>query len=215
MGVWGDRLLPRVLDAMGAAPEVTRLRAEVCTGLHGTVLELGFGSGLNVPHYPAAVTEVLAVEPSDAAWALSERRRAESAVPVRRSGLDGQRLAEADGSVDCVLSTLTLCTIPDVALALAEVRRVLRPGGTLQVFEHGLAPDAGVEAWQHRLEPVQKRVFGGCHLTRDVPALLSEAGFRLDADAARYLEGPRMMRPWGYGHVIRASVPAGPDRDAR
>ncbi len=115
MGVWGDRLLPRLLDSMGAAPEITRLRAEVCAGLHGTVLELGFGSGLNVPHYPAAVTEVLAVEPSDAAWALSERRRAESAVPVRRSGLDGQRLTEADDSVDCVLSTLTLCTIPDVA----------------------------------------------------------------------------------------------------
>ena len=153
MGVWGDRLLPRVLDAMGSAPEITRLRAEVCAGLHGTVLELGFGSGLNVPHYPAAVTEVLAVEPSDAAWALSERRRAASAVPVRRSGLDGQRLTEADDSVDCVLSTLTLCTIPDVARALAEVRRVLRPGGTLHVFEHGLAPDAGVETWQHRLEP--------------------------------------------------------------
>ena len=215
MGVWGDRLLPRVLDAMGSAPEITRLRAEVCTGLHGTVLELGFGSGLNVPHYPAAVTEVLAVEPSDAAWALSERRRAASAVPVRRSGLDGHRLAEADDSVDCVLSTLTLCTIPDVALALAEVRRVLRPGGTLHAFEHGLAPDAGVEAWQHRLEPVQKRVFGGCHLTRDLPALLTDAGFRLEADVAHYLDGPRMTRPWSYGRVVRASVSIAPERDAR
>ena len=206
MGVWGDRLLPRVLDTMGAAPEITRLRAEVCTGLHGTVLELGFGSGLNVPNYPATVTEVLAVEPSDAAWALSERRRAGSAVPVRRSGLDGQRLAEPDDSVDCVLSTLTLCTIPDVPRALAEVRRVLRPGGCVQVFEHGLAPDAGVVTWQRRLEPLQKRVFGGCHLTRDVPRLLTEAGFRLDEDDASYLEGPRLMRPWGYGHLVRASL---------
>ena len=207
MGVWVERLLPRLLDSMGAAPEITRLRAEVCAGLHGTVLEIGFGSGLNVPHYPAAVTEVLAVEPSDAAWALSEKRRARSAVPVRRSGLDGQRLTEADDSVDCVLSTLTLCTIPDAPRALAEVRRVLRPGGALQVFEHGLAPDAGVVTWQHRLEPLQKRVFGGCHLTRDVPGLLTDAGFCLDDDVARYLQGPRMMRPWGYGHVVRASVP--------
>jgi SAM-dependent methyltransferase len=210
MGIWGDRLLPRVLDTMGAAPEITRLRAEVCTGLHGTVLELGFGSGLNVPHYPAAVTEVLAVEPSDAAWALSERRRAGSAVPVRRSGLDGQRLAEPDDSVDCVLSTLTLCTIPDVTRALQEVRRVLRPGGTLHVFEHGLAPDPGVETWQHRLEPLQKRVFGGCHLTRDVPALLTDAGFLVVDDEAHYLDGPRVARPWGYGHLIRARVPADP-----
>ena len=207
VGVWGDRLLPRVLDSMGSAPEITRLRAEVCTGLHGTVLELGFGSGLNVPHYPAAITEVLAVEPSDAGWALSERRRAGSAVPVRRSGLDGQRLTEADDSVDCVLSTLTLCTIPDVARALQEVRRVLPPGGTLHVLEHGLAPDPGVETWQHRLEPLQRRVFGGCHLTRDVPALLVDAGFRLDESDAHYLEAPRMMRPWGFGYLIRASVP--------
>ena len=210
MGVWSDRLLPRVIDSMGSAPEITRLRAEICAGLHGTVLELGFGSGLNVPHYPAAVTEVLAVEPSDAGWALSERRRAGSAVPVRRTGLDGQRLAEADDSVDCVLSTLTLCTIPDVAQALREVRRVLRPGGTVHLLEHGLAPDAGVETWQHRLEPLQKRVFGGCHLTRDMPALLTAAGFRLDERDARYLEGPRMMRPWSYGQLIRASVPTDP-----
>jgi len=207
VGVWGDRLLPRLLDSMGSAPEITRLRVAVCADLHGTVLELGFGSGLNVPYYPAAVTEVLAVEPSDQGWALSERRRAASLVPVRRSGLDGQRLTEPDDSVDCVLSTLTLCTIPDVARALAEVRRVLRPGGTLHVFEHGLAPDPGVETWQHRPEPLQKRVFGGCHLTRDVPWLLTEAGFRLDRRDAQYLDGPTLMRPWGYGHLIRASVP--------
>ena len=207
MGIWGDRLLPRVLDSMGSAPEITRYRADVCAGLHGTVLEIGFGSGLNVPHYPVEVTEVLAVEPSDTAWTLSGRRREESGVPVRRSGLDGQRLGEADASVDCVLSTLTLCTVPDAARALSEVRRVLRPGGTVHVFEHGVAPDAGVERWQHRLEPVQKRVFGGCHLTRDVPGLLTDAGFRLDEVAARYLEVPRVTRPWNFGYLVRASLP--------
>jgi SAM-dependent methyltransferase len=207
MGIWGDRLLPRVLDSMDSAPEITRYRADVCAGLHGTVLEIGFGSGLNVPHYPAEVTEVLAVEPSDTAWTLSGRRREESGVPVRRSGLDGQRLAETDASVDSVLSTLTLCTVPDAARALSEVRRVLRPGGTVHVFEHGVAPDARVERWQHRLEPVQKRVFGGCHLTRDVPGLLTDAGFRLDEVAARYLEVPRVTRPWSFGYLVRASLP--------
>ncbi|MET1059302.1 MAG: class I SAM-dependent methyltransferase [Nocardioides sp.] len=207
MGIWGDRLLPRVLDSMGQAPEVTRLRADVCRGLHGTVLELGFGSGINVPHYPAAVTEVLAIEPSDTAWSVSGVRREGSGARIRRTGVDGQRLAEADASVDCVLSTLTLCTIPDVGRALAEVRRVLRPGGTVHVFEHGVAPDARVEAWQHRLEPVQKRVFGGCHLTRDVPDLLIGAGFRIDEVAARYLDGPRVSRPWCFGYLVRAGLP--------
>ncbi|RYP83605.1 class I SAM-dependent methyltransferase [Nocardioides guangzhouensis] len=205
MGIWGDRLLPHVIDKAGDTAELRRLRAEVCAGLHGTVLEVGFGSGLNVPHYPAAVTEVLAVEPSEVAWALSEARRAASKVPVRRSGLDGQRLTEADGTADCVLSTLTLCTIPDVGAALAELRRVLRPGGTLHFFEHGRSPDPGVERWQHRLDPLQGALFGGCHLSRDMPALVREAGFSVDRLEEAYLPGPRVSRPWTYGYLARAT----------
>jgi ubiquinone/menaquinone biosynthesis C-methylase UbiE len=181
------------------------LRREVCTGLTGRVLEIGFGSGLNIDCYPASVTAVDAVEPSDVGWKLSEERRGRSSVDIQRVGLDGQRLDAADETYDAVLSTFTLCTIPDVRAALAEVRRVLRPDGRVHVLEHGLAPDRRVVAWQRRLEPLQKRVAGGCHLTRDVPALLTEAGLRVERLDQAYLPGPGIQKPWGYGYLAVAS----------
>jgi SAM-dependent methyltransferase len=128
-------------------------------------------------------------------------------VPVERTGLDGQRIEAGDASYDAALSTFTLCTIPDVAAALAEVHRVLRPGGLFHFLEHGLAPDAGVVAWQHRLEPLQRRVFAGCHLTRDVPALVVDAGLEITLLEQRYLPGPRIGRPWTYGYLGRAVRP--------
>jgi SAM-dependent methyltransferase len=207
MGVWREQLLPRLTDRALGTDELGELRAAVCRGLHGRVLELGFGSGLNLPHLPSTVTELAAVEPAELAWALSGPRRERSRVPVRRSGLDGQRLAEEDASYDAVLSTFTLCTIPDAAAALAEVRRVLHPGGTLHFLEHGLAPDPGVATWQRRLEPAQRRVFAGCHLTRDVPALVAAAGLEVVALEQRYLPGPRVGRPWAYGSLGVARRP--------
>ena len=130
-----------------------------------------------------------AVEPSGVGWKLAGKRVASSRVPVERTGLDGQSLRFADGSCDSVLSTWTLCTIPDVASALREVRRVLKPGGTFHFLEHGLAPDESVRRWQHRLEPVQKRVFGGCHLTRRPVDLLTEAGFTIREVDVFYEDG--------------------------
>ncbi len=162
------------------------------------MLELGFGSGLNTRFYPDGVDVVEAVEPSDLGWELSERRRRRSPAPVQRVGLDGQRLAVPGTTYDAVLCTFTLCTIPDPQLALSEVRRVLRRGGALHFVEHGLAPTDTVQRWQRRLEPLQRRVAGGCHLTRDVPALLRAAGFELERSHAAYLPGPRPARPWSY-----------------
>jgi SAM-dependent methyltransferase len=205
MGWWSEKVVPRVNDKSLAAKPVMELRQEVCRGLSGRVLEIGFGTGLNIGAYPPEVTSVDAVEPSDVGWRLSAERRAGAAVPVERVGLDGQRLEAADSTYDAVLSTFTLCTIPDVGAALGEVRRVLRPGGKVHVLEHGLAPDARVVAWQHRLEPLQRRVAAGCHLTRDTPALLAAAGLRLERVEQAYLPGPGISKPWEFCSLVTAS----------
>jgi ubiquinone/menaquinone biosynthesis C-methylase UbiE len=189
MGVYGEQVLPRAINVLCGLKTVEPLRRRVCAGLEGEVLELGFGSGLNVPHYPQAVTRVAAVEPADTGWKLAEKRVKATGVPVERAGLDGQRLPFADNSYDSALSTWTMCTIPDVAAALSELRRVLKPGGTLHFLEHGLAPDEPVRRWQHRLEPMQKRVFGGCHLTRPVADLLRSAGFTISELDEFYEDG--------------------------
>ena len=201
MAFWTERVVPRIVDRALSTDDVMGLRELACAGLRGRVLEIGFGSGLNTGLCPAEVERIDAVEPSDLGWELSARRRAGSRVPIERTGLDGQRLAAADEQYDAVLSTFTLCTIPDVELALAEVRRVLRPGGTLHFLEHGRAPDAGVERWQHRIDPVQRRVFGGCHLSRDIPALVAGAGLAVGDVLAEYQPGPGVMRPWTFGYL--------------
>ena len=177
MGLYEDRILPRILNRACGATTLEPLRRRVCQGLAGDIVEIGFGSGLNIPFYPAAVTSVAAVEPCDVSWRLAAERLRASDVRVLRSGLDGQSLPFDDDSFDAALSTWTLCSIPDVAVALSELRRVLKSGGTLQFLEHGLAPDEGVRRWQRRLDPLQRRIAGGCHLTRPIVELLEAAGF--------------------------------------
>jgi ubiquinone/menaquinone biosynthesis C-methylase UbiE len=189
MGIYGEHVLPRFINVMCGLKTVEPLRRRVCEGLEGDVVEIGFGSGLNVPFYPDRVARVAAVEPADVGWKLAGKRLEATSIPVERAGLDGQSLPFEDRSYDAALSTWTLCTIPDVAAALREVRRVLKPGGTLHFLEHGLAPDERVRRWQHRLEPIQKRVFGGCHLTRPVVQLLTSAGFTITELDVFYEEG--------------------------
>jgi ubiquinone/menaquinone biosynthesis C-methylase UbiE len=189
VGFYGEQIVPRIINKACGIKTAEPLRRRVCEGLAGDVVELGFGSGHNVPFYPSAVTRVTAVEPSDVGWRLAAERLRAATVPVRRSGLDGQSLPFPDHGFDAALSTWTLCTIPDVAAALREVRRVLRPGGTLHFLEHGLAPDERVRRWQRRLEPVQYRLFGGCHLTRRIVDLLADAGFTVGEVDVFYEQG--------------------------
>lgn len=205
MGWYEEHVLPRAVEVTCGGERMARVRRQATAGLVGTVLELGFGSGLNVGLYPDEVTEVLAVEPSAVARARAAARVVASPVPVRHVGLDGQQVPLDDGSADAALCTFTLCTIPDVAAALSEVRRIVRPGGSLHFLEHGLAPDDDVRRWQHRLNPLEQRLAGGCQLVRDPVALVAAAGLEVVAATSRYLKGPR---PWTYLTVGRAVVPA-------
>jgi SAM-dependent methyltransferase len=189
VGVYAERVVPRIMNVACGSKQSLPLRERVCAGLHGQVVEIGFGSGHNVPFYPATVERVAAIEPSELSWKLAQDRLAASTVTVEQSGLDGHSLAFDDDSFDAALSTWTLCTIPDPLLALSEVRRVLRPGGSLHFIEHGLAPDANVQRWQRRLEPLNKRVAGGCHLTRPILDLLGTAGFSVEQVEVFYEAG--------------------------
>lgn len=203
MGWWTEHLLPRAIDRLLDNDEVNERRRLTCAGLTGRVLEVGFGSGLNVAYYPAEVTSVLAVEPSDVAWRLSQARRANSPAGIVRAGLDGQWLQLPARSVDAALSTYTLCSLPQLAIALSEIRRVLRPGGALHFLEHGRAPDAGVLAWQRRLNPLQSRLAGGCHLDVPIDSALSDAGFEVVDLHTGYGEArPRAMSYLYRGRAI-------------
>jgi ubiquinone/menaquinone biosynthesis C-methylase UbiE len=191
VGFYGEHIVPRLTDLTLNGRPFDCLRAVVTTDLEGEVLEIGFGSGRNLPHYPRAVGRLRAVEPSAVGRKLAAARVAASPVPVEFVGLDGQELPVEDASIDHALTTWTLCTIPDVARALDEVRRVLKPRGRFHFVEHGRAPDPRVARWQDRLTPIQRRVAGGCHLNRSIGELVTAAGLVLERLDHPRVPGPR------------------------
>ncbi len=204
MGVYREQVVPRLVDLTCGSAGFDRWRAQAVEGLSGRVVEIGFGSGLNVPHYPPDVEVVFAVEPAALARRLAEPRVQGGTVRVEHVGLDGRQIPLEDGSCDAALFTFTLCTVPEPAAALSEARRVLRPGGAVHFLEHGLSPEAGVAKWQRRLEPLQRRVADGCHLTRDASALVREAGFVMQRNEQRYVRGPK---PWCWLTLGMATKP--------
>jgi SAM-dependent methyltransferase len=201
VGFYSEQVLPRVTDRLLGNRTFAKVRAEACTGLRGDVLEIGFGSGLNMPFLPSDVTGVWTVEPSSVARRIAAKRIAASPVPLHEAGLDGARIDAADARYDAALSTMTLCTIPDVRAALRELRRVLKPGASFHFAEHGHSPDDRVAHRQDRLNGIQNRIAGGCNLNRDVATLLTDAGFEIDALRNFYLKGPKAF---GYMYVGRA-----------
>ena len=199
MGLYDRHILPHLIDFACGMGAVMKARSQIVPLAHGRVLEIGIGSGLNLSFYdPQRVEVVVGVDPSAAMQRLARERAAHCQVPVEMIALELGQIQAADASFDDIVCTFTLCTIPDAVSALREMRRVLKPGGRLLFCEHGLAPDLPVVRWQKRLTPLWKPLAGGCHLDRDIPALIGAGGFHIRELSTGYLKGPRPMT-----HVYR------------
>lgn len=203
MGFYDDVVVPYCIELSCGMKALQPERARVVAGLAGTVLEIGFGSGLNLPWLPAEVDRVLAVDPSERSRKLGRKRIEAARCAVDFIGLDAEAIRAGDASADCALSTFTLCTIPSPTSALHEVKRILKPGGRLHFLEHGLSRDDGVARWQARLNGMQRALCGGCNLNRDIPALLKDSGFTLESLRAEYLPGPK-THAYVFSGVARA-----------
>ena len=193
MGFYRDRVLPHLIHAAMRQEHLAAYRRRVAAAADGVVLEIGVGSGLNLPFYPSGVTRIVGIDPSAKLLAMAREAASSSRVPVDLVDGSVEVIPLGDGTVDTVVTTWTLCSMADVERGLSEVRRVLKPHGALLFVEHGLAPDARVRRWQDRLTPVWKRIGGGCHLNRAVPTLVEDAGFRIERIESGYADGPRPM----------------------
>lgn len=192
MGVYNDIILPKLCDLAMRNERLRPYRQRVIGAAEGRVLEIGSGSGLNLPFYGARVREILALEPSPNLLALA-RNAPQSAMPVRFIEASAEAIPLDDGSVDTVVTTWTLCTIPGAAAALSEMRRVLKPGGKLLFVEHGRSPDRGVRWWQDAITPAWRPISGGCHLNRPIRSMIEDGGFRIDRVETGYMPGPKPM----------------------
>ena len=203
MGFYDDRILPYIINAAMSTKALKDERRKCLATLSGDVLEIGFGSGRNLPFYPATVTKVVGVDPSTTSARLARRRIEAAQFPVEVVGLSAEKLPVDDGSVETIVSTFTLCTIPDVAGALREMRRVLRQGGHLHFVEHGRAADPRIARRQARLNGIQRALFGGCNLNRPIARLIEEAGFEIERLENDYMKGAPKFAGYLYRGIAR------------
>jgi SAM-dependent methyltransferase len=194
---WYERVVfPRILNRIMDTAATRAARARVCAPLYGEVLEIGFGTGHNLPFLPDTVNRLFAVDPMLKGQQLAAGRIAASPIDVEFVGLDGERLPLPAASVDCVLSTWTLCSVNDPVAAVREVGRVLRPGGSLYFVEHGLSPDENVRRWQHRCNSLQRRISCGCNLDRDIAGTIKAGGMAIETIGNYYMQGDPKLLGW-------------------
>ncbi|MFT4825317.1 MAG: ubiquinone/menaquinone biosynthesis C-methylase UbiE [Halioglobus sp.] len=199
MGFYDKHVMPRFINCACGTKPIMKQREKVVPQARGTVLEIGIGTGLNLPLYDASqVDKVIGLDPSEKSWELAGERASGVSFDVEFIGLPGEQIPLEDDSVDTVMVTYSLCTIPDPILALQGMARVLRPGGKLIFCEHGRAPDAGVSKWQERINPLWMKIAGGCHLNRNIPTLVSEGGFTINNLEEMYLPGSPRIAGYNY-----------------
>jgi len=205
MGLYQRLVVPRLIELSMRQPQMQDYRRGLVPDARGRVLEVGVGSGMNLPFYASGVREVVGVDPSEELLAMARKRAAVASAPVTLTRGSATSMPLDDASFDTVVMTWTLCSIPDPSAALREMRRVLKPGGALLFIEHGLSPEPNVARWQHRLTPLWRRFAGGCHLDRKIDDLLRGAGFDLPDLRNEYAEGPRPMTYMYEGRAVRSS----------
>ncbi len=200
MGFYNRYILPHVLDCACATKPIRKQRQKIIPLAYGDVIEVGIGSGHNLPFYDQAkITKLIGIDPDEYVWKKAAAKRAQFHKPLERLGLSGERIPLPDACADTVVVTYSLCTIPDPVLALKEMRRLLKPKAKLLFCEHGQAPDANVRKWQNRIDPYWQKIAGGCHSGRNIPKLLAAAGLRIDELNQDYIPGPKLLsyNYWG------------------
>lgn len=205
MGFYAEKILPYLLDWSLSRPMLVKYRQECLAHVYGEVLEIGFGTGLNLPYYPAEVRRIVTVDANPGVHKLAQARIQRSSITVEHQVLSGEKLPMANQTFDTVVSTFTLCTIPDVAGALKEIYRVLKPGGQYLFVEHGLSNEAKIQLWQRRLTPLQKMIAGGCHLDRNIRFLVAQQFETLQITEGYVEAAPKISSYFYQGSAIKAS----------
>jgi len=203
MGLYSRYVLPKLIDKACSQPPMQALRERYVSRATGRVLEIGIGSGLNLEHYSDSVSAITGLDPATELTVMARQRAASASAPVDLLQVSGEEIPADDATYDTLVCTWTLCSIPNVYRALQEMHRVLKPGGSFYFVEHGLAPDSEVQGWQRRIEPLWKKIGGGCHLTRKADQLIADAGFLVPELDNGYQPGPRWAAYMTHGVAIR------------